>query len=323
MRPFPSAAIAAVALASLLAGCADDGGGAAPATGPVAPSAPGLGSLIGVVVDAAIRPIDGATVTLAKPDGGEASQETGADGTFAFADLQPGAYVVKAYHPSYSQAQSSAEVVADVDDPPMVRILLDRLFEQDPYAELIKFDGYLACSYSFPVGSTCVNDYTRLNCIVSPPAPCLCPGGCLRDYNVSQAAGNIREFVVPIGPGWQQALFETVWEPTAQGTSPELTISVSYATRVSTSHYFAGMSGPSPMRLQMDLGEKADGANAPEGEPEAVGPEGRDDVFVFFNNGGGPGSLTINQPFQHFLTTFYYGVPPDGWSFVAGDPMPF
>jgi hypothetical protein len=276
------------------------------------------GVLLGVVVDEAIRPIPNVAVTLVKPAGGEEKQTTDSQGRFAFGDLAPGVHIVRASHPSYGPVQTTADVVAGVEEPPVLRVLMERLFSQDPYSELIKFDGFLACSYSFPVGSTCVNDYTRLIGFVPG-----CQGGCLRDYNVSRQGGNVREYVSVVSPGWQQILFETVWEPSVDSTSPELTISVSYFTRVSTSHFFGGMSGPSPMRLQIDLGKTPPGQNNGDGEPAEIGPEGRDDVFAFFNNGGGAGSITLNQPFRTFQAMFYYGIPPEGWSFVNGDPLPF
>lgn len=317
------AKLAALAVtATVLAGCA--GGGTADEVSAGEFDDLGLesssttGVLLGVVVDDAIRPIPEVDVTVTKPDGNALQAKTDDLGRFAFGSLFPGTYRIETFHPQFRAAQTTAEVVAGVAEPPVVRILVERLFTQEPFSELIKFDGFLSCSYSFPVGSTCVNDYTRLIAFVPG-----CEGGCLRDYNVSKQGGNIREYTSVVNPGWQQIVFETTWEPSFDGTSPELTISVSYFTRISTGHFFAGLSAPNPMRLQVDLGEEPDGMQAQEGEPEMIGPEGRPDLFVFFNNGGGPGSVTIQQPFQNFQTTFHYGLPPPDWSFVRGDPLPF
>jgi putative hemolysin len=314
--------VLAVAGVILLAGCSsppdstpkpsdfDDLGVQATAT---------TGVLLGVVVDQAIRPIPNVAVTLVKPSGGEEKQTTDVQGRFAFDDLPGGVHVVRATHPSYAPVQTTADVVVGVSEPRVLRVLMERLFEQNPYSELLKFDGFLACSISFPVGTTCVNDYTR---IVGNTVPG-CQGGCLRDYNVSRQGGNVREYVSAVGPGWQQIVFETVWEPSVDSTSPELTISVSYFTRPNAAHFFGGMSGPSPMRLQIDVGKMPPGQQSGNEEPEMIGPEGRDDVFAFFNNGGGAGSITLNQPFRTFQAMFYYGIPPEGWSFVNGDPLPF
>ncbi|MFA5943482.1 MAG: carboxypeptidase-like regulatory domain-containing protein [Candidatus Thermoplasmatota archaeon] len=271
------------------------------------------GVLLGVVVDEAIRPVKGASVTLT-PAGGSDSAVTDEQGRFAFGDLEPGTYILKVTASQYTGAQSSAEVQAGLEDPPVVRIQLQRLFTQDPYAELIKFDGYIACAYAAGVSSTCVNDYTRLAGVVPG-----CEGGCLRDYNVSQAGGNIREFRTNIGPGWQALVMEMYWEPsTGPPSSGTLGMTISYFTRTSTGHWYATGDGPSPLRVQIDVGVV--GPNQQE-EPTLIPPEGLQDLFVLF--GAGTGDVAANQPFQFFQTNFYYAIPPADWSFVEGDPMPF
>lgn len=274
------------------------------------------GILLGVVVDEAIRPIKDATVTLNMPGGGKSEKTTDTEGRFAYGDLDPGTYFLVVKHQLYTEVQASAEVVAGDKDPRVLRVQLERLFAQDPFSELIAFDGYLACSISFPVGTTCVNDYTR---IVGGTVPG-CQGGCLRDYNVSKTGGNIREYVSSVGPGWQTLVFEATWVPSFEGLAQGLTISVSYFTRPTASHFYAGTSMPNPLRLQVDVGVEGEGQNL---EPTLINPEGQDDLFVFFNDGGGAGSVTLNQKFQSFQTNFYYGVPPEGWSFVNGDTAPF
>ena len=317
MRRTVAPACLLLLLATALAGCSGGGEGAAGDATADDFSDLGLeatadtGLLLGVVVDQAIRPVEGASIAITKPDGGELSATTDAQGRFAFADLAPGSYVIRASHAQYTSAQATAEVVAGVEDPPTVRILLDRLFAQDPFSELIKFDGFLQCAYAIGVSSTCVNDYTRILTV--------CPGGCLRDYNLSSTAGNVREYVTPVGPGWQVLVFEAVWEPTVVGTSEELGVTVSYFGRIGASHSFDGASSPSPMHFAIEVEDEAKVDDA--GVPENIPPEGIPDLFVFFS--AGSGSVTVNQPFQAFQTNFYYGIPPEGWSFVNGDQPPF
>jgi hypothetical protein len=313
----------AVLLSAALAGCSGgDGGAPAPADDAgqfddlgVRPSST-TGVLLGVVVDEAIRPIEGAQVGLTQADGSDLGKVTDPQGRFAFGDLPAGTYFIKVSHPLFSPSQTSAEVAAGVEDPPVVRVQLTRLFAQDPYTETIKFDGYIACAYSIVVGSTCVNDYTRLLAGVVPG----CEGGCLKQYNVSQTAGNVREFRFDLGPGWQSMVMEEYWEPTlgepvSQGT---LNFILSYFTRTSTGHWWAQGTGASPIRVQVDVGEDGPGA---QGVDELIPPEGMADLFVIF--GAGSGDVAINQPFSYFQTNFYYAIPPEGWSLVNGDPAPF
>lgn len=313
-------------LASLLAGCAGGGGGPAAAPDDAqrfedldVEATETTGIILGVVVDASITPIDGATVTLtsAQPP---MSQKTDSQGRFAFADLEPGTYLLQATHAQFSTAQASTEVVAGVDEPKAVRILLERLFDRDPFSEIIKFDGFLACAYAIGVSSTCVNDYTRVTGEQCTPAGCYCAGGCLRDQNLSQTGGNIREYVSTVGPGWQVMVIEETWEPTSDA-GKNLGFTVSYFSRPNAGHWFGSVNGPNPIRIQFDVGVEHGSASYGGDEPSIIPPEGYNELFVFF--GAGSGSVVLNQRFQSFQTSFYYGVPPEGWSFVNGDPMPF
>ncbi len=314
-------AAVALALVVLLSGCSGGGGSEDVPTdaddfqdlGVEATDTKGV--LLGVVVDDAIRPLQGAAVSVSMPGGADGEKTTDADGRFAFGDLEPGTYLVSVAMLQYNSAQTTVEVVAGEEDPAVHRIQLTRLFSQDPYLEQIKFDGFIACAYAYGVSSTCVNDYTRLIGFVPG-----CEGGCLRDQNVSKAGGNVREFVTAIGPGWQSMVLEMVWEPSTAPPASKGTMgmTVSYFERTSTGHWYGQADGPSPMRMQMDVGVA--GPNQSE-EPALIPPEGLNSLFVFF--GAGNEDVALNQGFQFFQNNFYYSVPPEGWSFVAGDPIPF
>lgn len=306
--------VAALFVLLALAGCSD----APKATDEVSSSFDDLGIkatattgvLLGVVVDEAIRPLAGAKVAATGPDAVALEKTTDSAGRFAFADLTPGTYFLAASLLNYQSAQTSAEVVAGDDEPRAVRVQLARLFDQNPFSEQFQFDGFLACSISFPVGTTCVNDYTRL-------VP-QCNGGCLRDYELAKTAGNIREYVYTISPGWQAIISETTWERTSEVSSEQLTLSLSYYSRPSASHFYGNEVSANPLYHRIDLGKEADGQN---GDPALIPPEGTNEFFAFFNAGGG--QAAINQAFRHFQHTFYYGLPPDDWSFIAGHPLPF
>lgn len=323
MRLVPVVAFFALAGVSL-AGCSDgttaepDADSGFEDLGAQASSTTGV--ILGVVVDDAIRPVKDVAVGLKLPGGEDKATASDVEGRFAFSNLQPGTYFLSTRHPQFSAAQTSVEVVAGVSDPPVLRVQITRLFSQDPYSVLTKFDGYLSCAYSLGLSSTCVNDYTRVTGEQCTPAGCYCAGGCLRDYNLSSAGGNVREYVSSVDPGWQVLVIEETWEPTSDaGTA--LGFTVSYFSRPNAGHWFGSVNGENPLRIQFDVGEEHASASYGGEEPPMIPPEGYDELFVFF--GAGDGSVVLSQGFQSFQTSFYYGIPPDGWSFVAGDELPF
>ncbi len=139
--------IAAVAFA----GCADD---AKP--NDVDPSLPcdvcggataETGIVRGVVVDEAVRPITGVVVTLLVA-GGETREDTTDDqGTFGFADVSPGDHFVKVAKAGYTGSQVSVAVVAGVNEPPAVRILMESDPESRPYVSVQQHTGFIECSF--------------------------------------------------------------------------------------------------------------------------------------------------------------------------------
>lgn len=292
-----------------LGGCAGGDGGPAGApdsddSGVRATATTGI--VRGVVVDERIVPIEGATVQLT---GAATDQEatTDAEGRFAFGDLRPGTYFIAVRHFLHASAQSSAEVVAGEDEPPVVRVLLTRLFDQEPYSELFKFEGYIQCGYSNPQVSTqCVDDYTRF-AVNGGLAP-----------QVRELVDH-RSYVHSVSAGWQSMILEMVWEPSAQGTSDELFIITSHYNRTGQ-HYYGRAEGTNPQLLRFDVGEVH--SWNPGVEPEMIEPEGRNDLFSYAGVAGDV-AIGFSQSFTIFHHNFYYGRPPDDWSFVAGDPAPF
>lgn len=137
----------AVFLASLLAGCStggDDGGG------PPLQVDPDTGGIRGLVVDAAIAPVPGAIVTLTGgPSAAGKTAQSGVDGLFNFTGLAPGDYFVSVAKAGYKGSQSAATVVAGDSDPPLVKLLLDRIATAQPYLDHFKLDGYYDCAFSF------------------------------------------------------------------------------------------------------------------------------------------------------------------------------
>lgn len=291
--------------------------------------APGLevtdstGGIRGVVVDDRIRPVADASVKVTGP-GVERGTTTDAEGRFAVTALAPGSYFVTVSSPVHREVQSSAEVVAGVEDPPLVRVQLERLFTQDPYSVQVVREGFFECSQAnagLYSSSNCVYDPYRW--ALGPPSP---------TQPVDNVTHQEREWHSDVQPGWQQLVFEMQWEPTSQGTSAAMGIVVStFKPERDGAHWFAEFEGPSPIRGQLDVGETHDSASGM--EPEQVPPEGLANMSYFVAVRSPPDAtcavfcappgLAVNQQFTLYLTMFHYGVPPEGWSLVAGDPLPF
>lgn len=273
------------------------------------------GAIRCVVVDDRIRPVEGATVT-ARGAGAEATATTDAEGRCVLTNLAPGTYFVTVQSAAHKEAQSSTEVLAGVADPPLVRILVERLFTQDPFSVQIVREGFFECSQAgagLYSSSNCVYDPYRW--ALGPPSP-------------TQAIDNVtqqeREWHADVGPGWQQLVFEMAWEPTSQGTSQNMGIVVStYKPERAGAHWFAEFEGGSPIRGQIDVGVEHESASGV--DPEKIPEEGLQQMSYFVSvrpDGFTPG-LALNQRFTVYLTMFHYGLPPEGWSFVAGDSLPF
>lgn len=141
---------ALLAAALLLAGCSDQAPEAAdtPAAFEDLDVSSGKGVLRGLVVTPAVVPVAGATVRLA---GLGLEQVTDGDGAFVFGELDPGTYFVQASKPGWTEVQQSADVLAGVADPPIVKVVIEKVPGAQPRAVTLQLDGFLACSVGTPV----------------------------------------------------------------------------------------------------------------------------------------------------------------------------
>ncbi len=136
-------------LAAALAGCTDDapedssgvvlGDGSTLDLGDVDTKA-GLGAVSGVVVDASIRPVEGARVAI----GEDRETMTAADGRFVLNDLEPGLVLLHVSAEGYEATQASATVVAD--EVTIVKVYLPRDTAPQPYHTTYKFDAFVDAS---------------------------------------------------------------------------------------------------------------------------------------------------------------------------------
>jgi hypothetical protein len=286
------------------------------------------GGIKGVVVDAAIAPIPAAKVGLALPAGGNRTATADKEGRFLFAGLAPGTYFLTASAPLFHSAQTSVVVQAGID-PPITKVQLQPMFSQKPYHAAIKEKGFFECSQGNLYGAV----YASSNCVFDPARRAGVSGGPTQPLD--NVTNQNREWHADVGPGWQAMVFEMTWEPTAQGTSPRLgmVVSTDKATRDAT-HHFAAVQSANPMRFELDVNKTHETAASV--EPVQVPPEGMTRMSYFVSAASAsdatcdpiglwcvPPGIAVNQDFQVFLTQFYYGVPPAGWSFVAGADYPF
>lgn len=261
------------------------------------------GIIRGIVVDGAIVPVADVAVRIV---GLDMETTTDEQGRFAFGDVPAGTHFLNITSLLHVPVQQSVTVVAGDAQPALVKVQVQRRFTQDPYLETQQINGYINCGYSAGLSSPCILDYTQL----------VYPGGAAPFlYGIS---GDIRRFVIALDDGWQSRINEMAWEPST-GTSESLSMTISFYNRTS-SHSYAGASGTSPVRHQMDMDPERE-------HPDWVGPEGQHDYLVFVNpstsGSGYPVALVIEQRFELFVNTFYYGMPPEDWSLIAGDGNPF
>lgn len=316
-QPMRALVVATLALV-LVAGCSGSGGGNPSGNGStpeesqfptstvdVKPTAT-TGIIRGVVVDQAIRPIAGVTITIA---GQETSTQTNTDGAFGFEGLQPGTYFLVAHKQGYSDLQASTDVVAGVADPEIVRIKL--LADPSSLAFVVPyvFNGYIECS--------------TLTVVVGAPLCDFLPNtGVIPDDN------NRVFYTFERPPTRVQS--EMVWKSNQQ-----------LGDKMKMSHAFPCTYGPSNnvcdhgyedsspiVVISNDTTLAMAGSNYPAGRAsiEGIGwGNGTDfQARVFAGNSVVPDEVpnpfwgvgvVFEQPFDIYTHVFYGYEPPEGWTF--------
>ncbi len=275
-------------LAATLAGCADTA--PPPAPDDIDFSSLDLeatadtGVLRGVVVDPTIHPVADATVTL----GTGAEVTTTQDGTFGFSDLEPGTYFLTVSKPGWSAVQQSAEVVAGVAAPPIVRVQVEAVPEEMPRFEVQQQSGLLACG-----AATLLTVHAVCN-----------------DHSLNDDQSYV-SFEFTGTPDWFQS--ELVWEST-QPLGSNL-YQINYVTAPDgsfTDDRIGEGIGESPMVYGFG---REDTAAVGLGAPNGV------TVGVF---SGGPvleTGVALDQRFDVYVVTTYNFTPPEGYAFVGDGPL--
>jgi hypothetical protein len=314
------AVAAALVLTVLLAGCASKG-----TTGAL-PDVPAPGTIAGVVVDEAVRPIKGAAVELL--DGNHTSTATDEAGAFILKGVAPGVHLLKASHPLYDTQQQSIEVQPGAAEGSRVKMQLNRVIFAQPYVQTQKFDGFLVCSVGF-------FEYASEECGEGVGVPCEVPQpvGC---HRWGGQGNNHAQYDFWLDGSFARSLvLEAKWVPSSPTLSEFYFIS---ATEWTCDPFCIGnelnlTTGGSPLHQHLHI---KDGMTATRtGGTTNVTATTRFSTFVWPNWGCADFSVStdpnclqqvnvaINQPFQVFATASYYLPLPDDWSFIKGDAPPF
>jgi hypothetical protein len=306
-------------MAILLAGCAGaGGGGGGPSDANDLADDPSRGTLAGVVVDDAIRPVAGASVNVT---GGatQANATTDREGRFAIPGLEPGTYVVRVSKEFYSSHEQAVVVQDDLAEPEVVRFQLVFEPQSVPYADLYKFEGFFECGFSFPGGGT--NGCANVNIVTGIML-------CAYDLPCTNVTSDRSVELIPITPqpGFLQS--EMVWEPTSDA-GRAMDFGLFAATREELQDGFAdgynGTWGESPLMLQLH------GADL---EESRIGIEGRQLGIQVSSAWSMPipvcsdveptcgAGLVVQQPYTTYTHAFYGYRPPAEWRFATDGPPP-
>jgi hypothetical protein len=227
------------------------------------------------VIDETVRPIQGATVTVPIPGANAKTFTTTEDGVFGFNDLTPGTYFIQATAPGFGPIQTNTEVVAGVDEPEVVRVMLTALPSVDPTVQEIKFDGFLQCA-----------TYTV---ILLFSVDCTSPLGYV----------DARFMTLTFDPNATWAQSQMFWQA-ATPLAEWLRLDYNYPQAAD----YGVVSGPSPLLWFRDA--------AGLGDIATNGGEFRSITWVY---GEMPVGAAIQQDFQIFSHLFYNCVPKEGWTF--------
>lgn len=297
--------VVSVCLTLALAGCAEP---VSEADGTEdAPAALATGFLRGVVVDPAIRPIEGAVVSV-RDDGVEHTVlTTDANGEFGVGGLTPGDHAVHVSKPGFITNALNATVEAGVQTPDLVQVVLDVEPEDTSFILPIIWEGMVGCAMG---ANWCgiIDLYSGV-----------------KVTNDASGKQFYDEFTqLQRTPDLVQ--IEVVWEPESLlGTHMSMEVWAGnweqWETFGSELNYGYTSYVESPLIVTLDAEQLEEGL---------VGMETGLGLGMYAGcipwpgcwAETGPPQAMVNQPFQAFLHAFYDCLPPEGWTFVEqGDAV--
>jgi hypothetical protein len=221
-------------LAGMLAACMGSPGPEPRATQePADPAAPHAeftsttGAVAGSIVDAELRPLANATVSIGKAEPISQSM-TDVQGRFAFSFLQAGTYTIRAHPDNVEPIEKTVEVRGG--ELTRVNILTNRIPGTEPFTDLVIRRGNVHCGATLKRTEFDYCSYAGV-------------------FTTSAGVEFQNPYLIfPVrGPhaGWNASMAEVVWTPQSAASSQ---LSVVYSPQCAIASIADGR-GPSPMRL--------------------------------------------------------------------------
>lgn len=272
-----------------------------------APAGPTTGFLRGVVVDEAIRPIEGAVVTVRQNGTEHAVLTTDIDGNFGVGKLDAGNYTLNVTKPGFLDREVSARVEAGVQIPDAIRVTLIPIPVDAAFVWPIVWNGQIAC------GTTLQNWCAALNLVTG-----------VQVFNDESFRFLFDEFMAyERTPDMLQVEF--VWEANTEVSK------WAYAAFWASTWDEWNECLCTPNILSIEEGDQYILVK--------VGADVMTEFDVGFSRGVGVGvsagsglldpesldptklTVMVNQPFEAFMHVFYGCVPDEAWRFTTdGDP---
>lgn len=321
---------ALLVLALLLAGCAgptaqvqqaQEAGGTTAAPDAV-PAQPDTGTLVVYALDAKLRPLADAEVTLAD----NRTQTTNGDGMARFEDVPAGTVLLTVSKEGYRTAQSGARVEPGREVQANVKLLEDETVAavqaaNEPRRDQYHFRGYFECSATYLI---ITGDCMLLADTVTEGLGLGTPAG----------NGTQEEFMLdfPLDYNWTSVVGEMHWDSGGPLNGEAMTFALEPTEYNSTGHApkYARDEGTSPLRWVVHAGEAHPSATASADgdEPDMPDPFGGEVVRtrsyvagqVLHRPAGtdflGVGAA-VTQQFEVVVTVFYGERAPEDFT-VAG-----
>lgn len=305
--------VLALLVAASLAGCSD-GSPSEPGD-----DAPGLkvtdttGGIRGIVVDPSIVPVAGASVQLS----GGATTTSDEAGLFNFTDLAPGDYFLSVSKLGFLSVQQSATVVAGVSDPPVVKVLLERLTSAQPYVDFYKLDGFYECGFALPVITDSCDfawrtGYDGANETTGSPPPVV-PRSPTRFANTQYIEVSADTFTV---------IQEAFWDDESVAKMMVSLDETPIDNACDCSDSYLNVVQASPTYGRLDMFDNQTGETE---EPAGVLAAARG--FLPFTdvdpaNPQGSAATGLNFRFTVITSLFHNTPAPEGWTFVTKDQYP-